>query len=456
MENLDSTVLSTSLPAIAKDFGESPIHLKLALTSYLLAIAVFLPASGWLADRYGARTIFRLAIALFITGSILCGFSTSIATLVGARIVQGIGGAMMVPVGRLVILKSVPKHELVGSLAWLTVPALVGPVIGPPLGGFITTYFEWRWIFWINIPVGILGLVLATLFIPNLFGEERPRFDTLGFLLSALGLATFMTGSTSLGLNLLPPSLTISMFLGGAVLLFFYVLHSRRAAHPILDLSLFKLPTFSTSMVGALLFRVGVGATPFLLPLLLQLGFGLSPFQSGSITFAAAVGAMAMKFVAPPTLRRYGFRNVLVLNAIVAGCFVALPAFFTPATPIALVTALLLVGGFFRSLQFTSINALTFADVPQTRMSRATTLTSVAQQLSLSFGISVGAITLETTQRLSGGVIDYASFRPAFLVVGILTLSSVIPFIMLARDAGDEMSGRKLAPDPVTVMRERG
>ncbi len=456
MENLDSTVLSTSLPAIAADFGESPIHLKLALTSYLLAIAVFLPASGWLADRYGARTIFRLAIALFTTGSILCGFSGSIGALVVSRVIQGIGGAMMVPVGRLVILKSVPKHELVGSLAWLTVPALIGPVIGPPIGGFITTYFQWRWIFWINIPVGLLGLVLATLFIPNLFGESRVRFDTRGFFLSALGLAGFMTGSTSLGLGLLPLWLTLSLFLGGAALLFLYVLHSRRIEHPILDLSLFRLPNFTMSMTGALLFRIGVGATPFLLPLLLQIGFGLSPFKSGSITFAAAVGAMVMKFVAPPTLRRFGFRNVLVLNAFIAGGFVALPAAFTPATPIVLITVLLLIGGFFRSLQFTSINALNFADVPPARMSRATTLTSVAQQLSLSVGISIGAITLETTQRLNGGVIDAGSFTPAFLLVGILTTSSVIPFLLLSRDAGDEMSGRKLAPDPVTVMRERG
>lgn len=456
MENLDSTVLSTSLPAIAKDFGESPIHLKLALTSYLLAIAVFLPASGWLADRYGSRTIFRLAIALFTAGSILCGLSSSIGALVLARVVQGIGGAMMVPVGRLVILKSVPKHELVGSLAWLTVPALIGPVIGPPIGGFITTYFEWRWIFWINVPVGILGLVLATLFIPNLVGEERTRFDTKGFILSGLGLAGFMTGSTSLGLGLLPLWLTLTLFLGGGVLLFLYVLHSRRAPSPIIDLSLFRIPTFVTSMTGALLFRIGVGATPFLLPLFLQLGFGLSPFKSGTITFAAAVGAMAMKIVAPPTLRRYGFRNVLVVNALIAGGFVALPALFTPATPIALITLLLLIGGFFRSLQFTSINALNFADIPPQRMSRATTLTSVAQQLSLSFGISIGAITLETTTRLSGGGIDASSFVPAFLVVGLLTTSSAIPFALLARDAGDEMSGRRLAPDPVTAARERG
>jgi EmrB/QacA subfamily drug resistance transporter len=458
MENLDSTVLSTALPAIAADFGESPIHLKLALTSYLLAIAVFLPASGWLADKHGARNVFRLAIATFTIGSILCGFSTSIGTLVGARIIQGIGGAMMVPVGRLVILKSVPKRELVGSLAWLTVPALIGPVIGPPVGGFITTYFEWRWIFWINIPVGILGLVLATFFIPNLTGDAPTRFDVRGFALSALGLAGFMSGSTALGLGLLPKSLTLTLLLGGAALLAAYVVHSRRAANPILDLSLFRIPTFGMSLIGALLFRLGVGATPFLLPLLLQIGFGLSPFKSGSITFASAVGAIAMKFAAPPILRSIGFRRVLIWNALIAGVFVALPAIFTPTTPIVVILALLLIGGFFRSLQFTSISALSFADVPPERMSRATTMTSVTQQLSLSIGISVGAITLELTTRMSGGVIEASSFAPAFLVIGTFSMLAMVPFLLLSRDAGDEVSGRlrQPAPDPVTVMRERG
>jgi EmrB/QacA subfamily drug resistance transporter len=455
MENLDSTVLSTALPAIAADFGESPIHLKLALTSYLLSIAVFLPASGWLADRYGARTIFRLAIATFTIGSILCGLSVSIETLVLARVIQGIGGSMMVPVGRLVILKSVPKRELVGSLAWLTVPALIGPVIGPPLGGFLTTYFDWRWIFWINIPVGALGLILATLFIPNLRGDAPTRFDTRGFTLSVVGLAGFMSGSTALGLGLFPKGLTIALLLGGSAALGAYFAHSRRAANPILDLSLFRIPTFSLCMAGALLFRLGIGATPFLLPLLLQVGFGFSPFESGSITFAAAVGAIAMKVAAPPILRRLGFRNVLTWNALIAGAFVALPAFFTPATPVALIVALLLVGGFFRSLQFTSINALSYADVPSERMSRATTLTSVAQQLSLSLGISIGAIALEFTTRIEGGAIGATSFVPAFLVIGALTTLSVLAFLLLPKDAGDEMSGRGPAPDPVTAMRER-
>jgi MFS family permease len=365
------------------------------------------------------------------------------------------GGAMMVPVGRLVILRSVTKAELVGSLAWLTVPALVGPVVGPPVGGFITTYFDWRWIFWINVPIGVLGVVLAAIYIPNLRGDRPVRFDTLGFVLAALGLAGFMTGSTSLGLGLLPLPLVLSLLFGGALLLVAYVLHSRQATDPILDLTLLALPTFRLSILGALLFRLGIGATPFLLPLLLQIGFGMSPFQSGLITFASAIGAIAMKFVAPPLLRRHGFRSVLLVNALISGAFVAMPAAFTPATPVTLMTSLLLISGFFRSLQFTSMNALAYADVPNERISRATTLTSVFQQLSVSVGISVGAIVLEIATR--GGAITPTAFAPAFLVVGALAMTSAIPFYLLARDAGDEMSGRRpLAPDPVTAMRERG
>jgi len=457
MENLDSTVLSTALPAIARDFGASPIHLKLALTSYLLALAVFIPASGWLADRYGARAIFRLAILVFTLGSIACGLSSSIPEIVAARVVQGIGGSMMMPVGRLVILRSIPKHELVGSLAWLTVPALLGPVLGPPVGGFITTYFEWRWIFWINVPVGILGIVLATLYLPDIRGEERPPFDGLGFALSALGLALFMTGSTTLGLQLIPTVYVLAILGTGALLLAVYILRSRRMASPIIDLSLLRIPTMGTSLLGTLFFRIGVGATPFLLPLMLQVGFGMSPFQSGMITFASAIGAIAMKFAAPPILRRFGFRAVLIVNAVVAGVFVALPAAFNPATPVALMTGLLLIGGFFRSLQFTSVNALAFADVTPERMSRATTLTSVAQQLSLSIGISIGAIALELSVQASGGTIGAGNFVPAFIVVGVLAGLSAVPFAFLARDAGREVSGqRPAAPDPVTVMRDRG
>lgn len=454
MENLDSTVISTALPAIAADFGTSPIHLKLALTAYLLSIAVFLPASGWAADRLGARLVFRSAIFVFTAGSIFCGFSNSIGALVFARILQGLGGAMMVPIGRLVILRSVSKAELVESFAYLTVPALLGPVLGPPLGGFITTYFSWQWIFWINIPVGVLGFVLATLYIPDVRAEVRSNFDFAGFFLLALGLTSFMTGSTTLGLGLLPIWLVVFLLVAGAGLLAIYLIHSTRTDAPLLDLTLLRIPTFRYSLIGALLFRIGLGATPFLLPLLLQLGFGLSPFHSGLVTFSSAIGAITMKFVATPTLRRFGFRNTLLWNGLIASVFMALPAFFTSATPLLLMTGLIFIGGFFRSLQFTSINALSFADIPQERLSNATTLTSVTQQISLSVGISLGAIILETTTRITGTGLTASAFWPAFLVVGLVMVSSLVAFIRLDPQAGDELSGR-VTPDPVTAMRER-
>jgi len=462
MENLDSTVLSTSLPAIARDFGVSPIDLKLALTSYLLTIAIFIPASGWVADRFGARSVFRLAIVLFTLGSICCGLSSSILEIVASRVVQGIGGAMMVPVGRLVILKSVSKTELVGALAWLTVPALIGPVVGPVVGGFITTYFDWRWIFWINVPIGVLGVVLATLFIPDIRGEERVPFDFVGFLLTAFGIAGFITGSTSLGLNLMPWPYVMASLFGGAALLVAYFFYSRRVANPILDLSLFAIPSFAASVAGGMLFRIGIGALPFLLPLMLQIGYGLNPFESGTITFVSAIGAIAMKFVAPPLLRRLGFRTVLIANSFIAAIFVGIPAAFSIGTPMHLITGLLFIGGFFRSLQFTSANALSFADVPQSKMSRATSMTSVFQQLSLSLGISVGAISLQLTMVSQGAKgLELSTFHPAFLVVGLISASSAFFFIKMPKNAGEEMSGRRvvtkeLAPDPVTAMRERG
>lgn len=458
MENLDSTVLSTSLPAIARELNEDPIDLKLALTSYLLSLAVFIPVSGWLADRLGARLVFRAAIGVFALGSALAGLSASMPEIVGARIVQGMGGAMMVPVGRLVILRTVPKSELVGSLAWLTIPALIGPVVGPPLGGFITTYFSWRWIFWINLPIAALGLVLATLYIPDVKAEERTPFDGVGFVLSGFGLAAFVTGSTTLGLDVLPRPVVVAILLAGAASLTAYFFHARRVEHPILDLSLFRISTFRVAIVGGSLFRVGIGAAPFLLPLMLQLGFGLTPFQSGALTFASALGALAMKFAAKPILQRFGFRASLTVNAVIAAAFMTAPALFTPATPTLVMLGALLVGGFFRSLEFTAINALGYADVSPQQMSRATSLTSVAQQVSLSVGVSAGAMALEAMLALRGGTTLAAQdFPPAFVLIGLISVSATLVFARLAPYAGDEVSGhRPPVPDPVTAARERG
>ena len=277
MENMDSTVIATSLPAIAADIGTNPLALKLAVTSYLLSLAVFIPASGWTADRFGASTVFRAAIAVFMLGSIGCALSSSLTDFVIARIVQGMGGAMMTPVGRIVMVRTISKRELVSAMAWVTMPALVGPVIGPPVGGFITTYFSWHWIFLINIPIGVAGIILASRYIENIRAENHERFDVLGMIYAGLGIAGLAFGLSVAGLNFLPWSVVIGLVVGGAIFITAYLVHARHTPAPALDLTLFRLPTFRASVVGGFIFRIGIGALPFLLPLLLQLGFGLSP-----------------------------------------------------------------------------------------------------------------------------------------------------------------------------------
>ncbi len=451
MENLDSTVLATALPEIARSLGESPLHLNLAITSYLLSLAIFIPVSGWIADRFGARRVFCAAIVVFTLSSISCGFAESFWGLVASRVAQGVGGAMMVPVGRLVLLRSVSKSELVGALALVTIPALVGPIVGPPLGGFITTYLSWRWIFWINVPIGVAGIVLALILIPNVREERPPPFDWAGFALAGAGLAALMMGFETVGRDMLPAPAVAALLAGGAAALAIYVLHARRRAHPVLDLSLLRIGTFRAAAFGGFLFRVGVGAIPFLLPLLLQLGFGMSALQSGLHTFAAAVGALTMKVAAKRILRRFGFRNVLVANAAISAASIAACALFDAATPGAIILAVLLIGGFFRSLEFTSINALGYCDVPRERMSRATSLASVGQQLSLTVGVGLGALILHVVVGLRGAAEAVAAdFAPAFALIGLVSGSAALVFWRLPANAGAEVSGRAPAASSVS------
>jgi EmrB/QacA subfamily drug resistance transporter len=443
METMDSTVIATSLPMIAADLGEDPIALKLALTSYLLSLAVFIPVSGWMADRFGARTVFRAAIVVFAVGSAACGFSQGLADFVLFRIVQGMGGAMMVPVGRLVILRSVPKSELISALAWLTVPALMGPVIGPPLGGFISTVFSWRWIFWINIPIGLLGVYLATRFIENFREVDVPPLDIKGFFLSGIGLAGLAFGFTVIGQPLFPPAFVVGLLTVGAIACTLYVRHALSVPAPLLDLRLLKIDTFFANIVGGFLFRIGIGATPFLLPLLLQLGFGMTALQSGLLTFATAVGAIAMKTTAAPIIRRFGYKRVLVGNAVISSAFVAAAALFTAATPSGVILAVLLVGGFFRSLQFTAVNSIAYADIDEQDMSKATSFASVAQQLSMSAGVAVGALVLEIERMGRDTHMVVASdFIPAFLTVAAFAASSALIFMRLPKNAGSSLSRR--------------
>jgi EmrB/QacA subfamily drug resistance transporter len=444
MENMDSTVIATSLPAIAADIGTSPLTLKLAITSYLLSLAVFIPASGWTADRFGARMVFSLAVAVFILGSIGCALSTSITHFVIARIVQGIGGAMMTPVGRLVLLRSIDKSALVNAMAWVTVPALIGPVIGPPLGGFITTYFSWHWIFLINIPIGLLGIFMAMRYIDPIRSKDPERFDLYGLVLAGIGVGGIAFGLSVAGLNLLPWTIVAALVAIGSISMTLYVIHARRTASPVLDFTLLRLPTLRASIVGGFLFRLGIGALPFLLPLLMQVGFGLSPFRSGLVTFSSAVGAMGMKTLAARIIRTFGFRNIMVVNAVVSSLFLAACALFTVATPLLLIMIILVVGGFFRSLQFTAINTVAYAEVEPAQMSRATTLVSVNQQLAISAGVALGAFSVESTmlvrhvQELSA-----ADFAPAFMVVAIMSAVSAYFFYQMPIDAGHQVSGRR-------------
>ncbi len=436
MENLDGTVISTSLPAIARDLHEDPLALKLALTSYLLALAVFIPASGWVADRFGTRTVFRAAIVVFTTGSILCGFSSSLAGFIAARVIQGTGGAMMVPVGRLLLLRTVDRRDLVKALSFLTVPALLGPMLGPPVGGFITTYFEWRYIFWINVPIGILGFTLVSLFIDNIRNDEVGAFDLTGFLLSGFGLSSTVFGMTILGRGIVPLPAVAAMIAFGVVMLACYVRHARRAAHPILDLGLLRVPTFRVSVTGGTLFRIGIGAVPLLLPLMLQVGFGMDPLRSGLTTFVAAAGSMMMKATASPILNAFGFRRVLLVNGVIGAAFIAFNGLLTPATPVVLLMGTLLVGGYFRSLEFTGINAIAYADIDHAWMSRAVSFASVAQQLALSIGVALGAGVVQVMHARHGGALALSDFHWAFAAVALVSASSIIAFARLPADAG--------------------
>jgi EmrB/QacA subfamily drug resistance transporter len=442
MEFLDATVLATALPTMARDFGVRAPEMSVALTSYLLALAVFIPASGHMADRFGAKTVFRAAIALFMAGSIVCGVAPNLEVVVAARFVQGLGGAMMLPVGRLVLLRSVAKRDMVSAMTWLITPALIGPILGPPLGGLIVTYLDWRWIFWINLPIGAVGILLVTLYVPEVREEARHRFDFRGFLLSGTALGGLLAGFE---LGARPghggPSL---LLLGvGAAAGMGYVRHARRLAHPILDLSLMTVPTFRLSVLAGSLTRITQGAQPFLLPLMLQLGFGLSAAQSGVIALAPSLGSLGMKGPARRILRRFGFRDSLTVMGLLSTAGYASCALFRPGWPEPLIFAVLLCAGFFTSFQFTAYNTIAYDEIAKDRMSAATGFYSTFQQLMLSLGICVAAVALHLAmvKRHHAGPAP-ADFSAAYLVVTAISLAAIVFNRRFAPDAGDELAGR--------------
>ena len=443
MEQLDGTVLSTALPDMARSFATEPVRMNVALTSYLLSLAVFIPASGKVADRFGSRTVFCGAIALFTVGSILCAQAGSLTFLVAARIIQGIGGAMMVPVGRLVLLRSVTKAEMVVAMTWLMVPAQLGPLVGPPVGGFLVTYLSWHWIFYINVPIGLLGIALALRYIADVREPVRVSFDLPGLVLSGLSLACLMLGLETVSRGAAAWTVAGGVLAVGLAAGALYVRHAGRHPTPVLDLRLMRVPTFALSVIGGGLSRISAGAVPFLLPMMLQLGFGMSAASSGLITFAGSAGSMAMRFVARPVLHRWGFRTVMIWNGLIASGLLAGIAAMRPSWPLAAIYGLLLLGGFFQSLQFTAYNTIAYADIPRERMSAATSFYTTFQQLNLTLGICVAAGALAGSILVTGHaqplLPDYSA---AFLVVAAVSFLASPTCTRLARDAGDELSGR--------------
>jgi EmrB/QacA subfamily drug resistance transporter len=449
MQQIDATVITTALPQMAISLNSDPVTLSVAVTAYLLSVAVFIPVSGWAADRFGGRTVFRAAIALFTLGSVLCGLSDNAIELTAARVLQGLGGAMMVPVGRLVLFRSVERSQLVRTMAYLQVPAQLGPVLGPPIGGFITTYFSWRWIFLVNVPLGILGIVLVSLYFDNP-KEDAPRpLDWVGFLLTGLALSCMLYGIEAIGRGLNNATVAVGLLAIGFVAGAFALRHLRRYVHPLLNLSIFRIPTFRASIGGGSLFRAGAGSLVFLLPLLLQVVFGMTAFASGVLTFATAVGAMSMKATARPILKRFGFRNVMIVNGVISAASIAMCAFFTGATPVPLIFVLLLVGGFFQSLQFTSTQAIAYADISNPQMSTATSIASMAQQLSRGFGVAIVAVLLQLSLAWrGGGPLGLVDFQVAFAGATVLVLSCLAFALPLAPDAGAEASGHRAKAAP--------
>lgn len=447
MEFVDSTVLATALPTMARDFGVRPQEMSVALTSYLLALAIFIPASGKIADRYGSRTVFRSAILLFVLGSLACGQSPTLEMMVVARFVQGIGGAMMIPVGRLVLLRSVAKRDMVNAMSWLLVPALIGPILGPPLGGFIVTFLDWRWIFYINLPMGALGFWLVGKFIANFREDDPGRFDTLGFVLSGVSLGCLLFGFEMASR---PGEGTMAAVLVaiGAVAGIVYVRHALGREDAILDLGLLRDPTFRLSVIAGSITRITQGAQPFLLPLMMQVGLGFSAARSGTITVATAIGSLAMKSFAPRVLRRFGFRRALVWNGFIATACYAICGLFSAAWPIWAMFCMLMVSGFFMSFQFTAYNTIAYDGVDKQHMSSATAFYSTFQQLMLSLGICVAAMALHLATVMSGHETPViGDFSKAFWVVTAISLTATIWNLRFAPNAGAEISGHAASED---------
>jgi EmrB/QacA subfamily drug resistance transporter len=449
MENLDGTIIATALPQMARSFGVHAVDLSIGITSYLLTLAVFIPVSGWAADRFGVRTVFSSAIAVFTAASAVCGMTHGLAEFTAARVAQGIGGAMMVPVGRLAVLRAAKKEDLMRAVSIITWPGLVAPVIGPPLGGFITTYSSWRWIFYLNLPLGLIGIALSLRFLGNVREDARRSFDALGFVLCGVACTSLLYATELIGRGEAPWRTTLAFLGAGGVALAAAFAHLRRTRAPLVDLSAFSVKTFAVSMVGGSLFRTSISVVPFLLPLMFQVGFGMNPFRSGLLTLAVFAGNLSMKVVTTPVMKRFGFRTVLLANGAFAAATLAAMSLLTPATGYGWIVALLFVSGLSRSLQFTALATLSFADVPKPQMSGASTLASTLNQLTMGMGVALGAIALRSATWLHGHPAQPpvpADFGLAFLFIAVLGLAGIVDVFGLDRDAGAQVSGHVRRP----------
>ena len=446
MEQMDSTVIATSLPAIAANIGAEPTSLKLALTSYFVALAIFIPLSGWVADRFGATNVFRVAIIVFVVGSIACAFSNSLLTFVLARFLQGIGGSMMTPIARLVLVRSTPRNQLVAATSWLTIPGLIGPLTGPPIGGFITTYLTWHWIFWINVPIGIVGVILVSKFLKDVDSRNERPMDFGGLVLSAITFAGIIFGFSVISLPAIPLAAGWGSIAIGLVAGVLYLRRARHTAFPILDPKMFGLPLFRRTMTAAFFVRIGMGAFPFLMPLMLQLSFGLTPLESGLTTFIVAIGAITSKFSAERMFAAIGFPRLLLVAGLASSALLAINGLFMPDTPHWLLMAALLLGGLARSFFFTGVNALSFADVDEQHASQATAINAVMQQLSIATGVAVAGAALEISSNSHGGELTLGDFHTAWFVVAAVSLLGVIPFLRMPPDSGSDVSGHRVKP----------
>ncbi|EIV3915988.1 MFS transporter [Klebsiella pneumoniae] len=447
MEFLDGTVIATALPDMARNFGVTAVELNIGISAYLITLAVLIPASGWIADRFGARAIFTLALAIFTLASVFCGLSTEVHIFVAMRILQGVGGALMVPVGRLAVLRTTPKHQLIKAIATLTWPALVAPIIGPPLGGFITRYASWHWIFFINVPLGLAAIILSLRIIPDIRETERRSFDLSGFITTSVAMVSLVTAMERLGDRQPQIWPTLALAALGFGCLLYSIRHFRRAAAPMVRLDALQVPTFRVTMYGGSLFRASISAVPFLLPLLFQVGFGMDPFHSGLLVLAVFVGNLTIKPATTPLIRWLGFRRLLLINGALNVCSLLACALLTPQTPVWAIMLILYLGGVFRSIQFTGVSTLAFADVPAAQMSDANTLFSTASQLAVGLGITLGAIGIRLGEQVGDWLhlteLPGISFRLSFVFIALICLVGMIDSLHLAKTAGSSVSEKK-------------